>query len=281
MKKQLIIFTDLDGTLLDSKYSFDKARPALALIKKNRIPLVLCTSKTQAEIELLRKKLRNTHPFISENGGGVFIPKDYFKIKIANCKPCLPAGRLQIAESRKYYIIKLGTEYSVLRKALKELRTRGFDVKGFGDMTVREVARLTGLKTADAKLAKQRDFDEPFVFKGSAASLKKLKQFIKSIGLTFTIGEFFHLMGNGDKGRAVKILTKLYRKQYGKITTIALGDSPNDTEMFEIVDYPIMIRKPGGSYDKRIKVKKKLIRADGAGPEGWNIAVKNLLNKFF
>ncbi len=272
MKKQLIIFTDLDGTLLDSKYSFDKARPALALIKKNRIPLVLCTSKTQAEIQLLRKKLRNTHPFISENGGGIFIPKKYFRFQISDF-------RLKTEKKANYFIIRLGAEYSVLRKALRELRSKGFDVKGFGDMTVREVARLTGLKTTDAKLAKQRDFDEPFVFKGSATSLKKLKQFIKSIRLTFTIGELFHLMGNSSKGRAVKILTKLYRKQYGKIATIALGDSPNDIEMFENVDHPIMIRKSGGSYDKRIKVKKKLIRADGAGPEGFDKAVRSLLSK--
>lgn len=85
-KSLIIIFTDLDGTLLDSRYSFRKALPAIKLIKEKNIPLILCSSKTRSEIELWRKKLNNNHPFISENGGGIFIPKknSKFDIKKAN-----------------------------------------------------------------------------------------------------------------------------------------------------------------------------------------------------
>jgi predicted mannosyl-3-phosphoglycerate phosphatase (HAD superfamily) len=32
MTEMIIIFTDLDGTLLDTKYSYESALPALALI---------------------------------------------------------------------------------------------------------------------------------------------------------------------------------------------------------------------------------------------------------
>ncbi len=85
--KKLIIFTDLDGTLLDySTYSFDAALPALKVLKEKNIPLVICSSKTKTEIEYYRKKLDNYRPFISENGGGIFIPKNYFKFKIQNSK---------------------------------------------------------------------------------------------------------------------------------------------------------------------------------------------------
>lgn len=76
---RIIIFTDLDGTLLHPNiYSFAKARPALNLIKEEGIPLVLCSSKTRAEMEVYRERLGNNHPFVSENGGGIFIPKDCF-----------------------------------------------------------------------------------------------------------------------------------------------------------------------------------------------------------
>jgi len=82
---KLVIFTDLDGTLLGREtYSFEPAQPALQLIKHKGIPLILSSSKTRAEIELYRKKLENDHPFISENGGAVFIPKDYFPFTIEN-----------------------------------------------------------------------------------------------------------------------------------------------------------------------------------------------------
>ena len=70
---KIIVFTDLDSTLLHPKtYSFDAAMPALKLIKEKDIPLILCSSKTRAEIEVYRKKLDNQHPFVSENGGGIF-----------------------------------------------------------------------------------------------------------------------------------------------------------------------------------------------------------------
>jgi len=73
MMAKTIIFTDLDGTLLHPQtYSFDAAMPALKLIKEKDIPLILCSSKTRAEIEVYRKKLDNQHPFVSENGGGIF-----------------------------------------------------------------------------------------------------------------------------------------------------------------------------------------------------------------
>jgi len=81
--KKIIIFTDLDGTLLDnSSYSFEAALPALQLIKEKNIPLIICSSKTRKEIEHYRKKLYNLHPFISENGGGIFIPKGYFNFQL-------------------------------------------------------------------------------------------------------------------------------------------------------------------------------------------------------
>ena len=74
-----IIFSDLDGTLLDSvDYSFAAALPALEAIRTQDVPLILCSSKTRAEIEVYRQRLNNEHPFITENGGGIFIPQDYF-----------------------------------------------------------------------------------------------------------------------------------------------------------------------------------------------------------
>ena len=73
MMSKIIVFTDLDGTLLHPKtYSFEAAMPALKLIKEKDIPIILCSSKTRAEIEVYRKKLDNQHPFVSENGGGIF-----------------------------------------------------------------------------------------------------------------------------------------------------------------------------------------------------------------
>ncbi len=267
-KAQLIIFTDLDGTLLDSAYSFEKAAPALKLIEEHNIPLIVCSSKTRVEIEHCREQLNNEHPFIAENGGGIFITKD---LRVTNYE-------FRINEEEDYNVIELGATYVDLRRTLKELRSEGFDVRGFGDMTVQEVVELTGLKLADAKRAQQRDYDEPFVFHGDKNSEEKLKRRIKAKGFNYTKGEFFHIMGDSDKGRAVDIVKKFYASEKQKIITVALGDSVNDIEMLQRVDYPVVVQKKDGSYNPQIIRKVKgCMRAEGVGPEGWNQAVINII----
>src|SRR3989339_344329 len=74
---ELIVFTDLDGTLLDhDTYAYDEARPGLDRLAAEGVPLVLVSSKTRPEIEELRARLGNRHPFVPENGGAIFIPRD-------------------------------------------------------------------------------------------------------------------------------------------------------------------------------------------------------------
>ena len=114
----LMIFTDLDGTLLDSSYSYEMALPALKLVSKGNIPLIICSSKTRAEIEVIRKDLGNNHPFVSENGGGIYISK--------NSKLQMPNAKYIIEETDEYYLIKLGADYADLRRALAEIRAEGF-----------------------------------------------------------------------------------------------------------------------------------------------------------
>jgi mannosyl-3-phosphoglycerate phosphatase family protein len=279
--KKLIIFTDLDGTLLDySTYSFEAALPALQLLKEKDIPLIICSSKTKKEIEYYRKKLGNIHPFISENGGGIFIPKGYFVFEVQNSynppsPPFIKGGLGGFSEENDYHVIRLGAQYSDLRKAIEALRTEGFRVKGFGDMPARELSEMAGMTIEEAKMAKERDFDEPFIFKGSNAEIKELFHAIEKRGFNVTQGRFFHILGNSDKGKATSILIDLYKNKYDRVISIAIGDSPNDIPMLEKVDYPVIIQKSDGSYDAQIDIPH-LTKAGGIGPEGWNKAVLSL-----
>jgi len=60
MTKQLLVFTDLDGTLLTHEgYSWQPAAPALERLRQLDIPLILNSSKTAAEIAALREELDN------------------------------------------------------------------------------------------------------------------------------------------------------------------------------------------------------------------------------
>lgn len=264
--KKLIIFTDLDGTLLDHyTYSFEKALPALTLLKEKNIPLIICSSKTKKEIEYYRRKLDNLHPFISENGGGIFIPKSYFRSGVLG-------SEFGVREERDYHVIRLGAKYSDLRTAIQELRSEGFNIKGFGDMTVEELSMIANMSIDEARMAKERDFDEPFVFDGSKTDEQRLLQAIIAKGFNYTQGRFFHILGNSDKGKAVSVLIDLYRRKFGEVMTVAIGDSPNDIPMLERVDYPVIVQKYDGTYDPRVDISN-LHKADGIGPDGWNKAI--------
>ncbi len=264
MSEQTVIFTDLDGTLLDAaRYSFADALPALNVIQARDIPLVLCSSKTRAEIEACRQRMRNHHPFVSENGGGIFIPQGYF------------STAFEAATSDGYRLITLGMPYAEVRSHFVLLRERlAARVRGFGDMTVEEVAELTGLSRDDAMLARQRDFDEPFIFDG--APDERFLQAIEDAGLRWTEGRLFHIMGNHDKGRAVERLKTLYAREHGAITSIGLGDSLNDLPMLQAVDRPVLIRHEDGRFDSRIALTG-LVKTQSPGPAGWNEAVLQLL----
>ncbi len=263
-----IIFSDLDGTLLSHEsYSWKEAIPALEVLRERDIPLILCSSKTKAEIEFYRNRLGNEHPFISENGGGIFVPVGY------------RGFRLQYDTVQEgYWVISLSVGYPSLVKALGEIREKtGLKIKGFSDMSDEEVARVTGLDMEQARLARRRQYDEPFLIEGKADGLREA---VNAAGLRYTEGRrFFHLMGNIDKGRATKKLVEIYRENspdLNNIVTVGIGDSLNDLPMLEAVDIAVLVKGPDGEHDHRVAVKD-LIRTEAIGPKGWNEAVLRLI----
>ena len=270
-KKHLVIFTDLDGTLLDfGTYAWAAARPALDRLREKRIPLVLCSSKTKSEIEAVRKAINNRDPFISENGGGIFVPEDYFQFTWAFDR------RIE-----GYKVIEPGMPYARLRKALQTIvRDTGLELKGYGDLSVGEVAAHTGLSADQARRAKQRDYDEPFILAGNPDQQQRVLEMIVKQGLRWTKGSrYYHLTGDNDKGQAVRIVTGLFEQKFKTVATAALGDSPNDLPMLAIADYPILVQRPDGRHDETMRLPH-LLHADGIGPVGWNSAVLKLLNDY-
>lgn len=262
-----IIFTDLDGCLLDaSTYSFEAAAPALGALRERGIPLILASSKTRAEIEALRARLDHADPFIAENGGGLFIPKGHFPFPLEGSVLRGP-----------YQVVETGTPYPQLRTALKEIeRALGWELRGFGDMPPEEVVTRTGLSYADAVLAKQRQYDEPFVIDPPEQTAAVLEQ-IKAHGLSCTRGgRFYHLTGDTDKGWACRYLTDCYRRVHGALRTAAIGDTLNDLSMLAAVDRPFLVQREDGSYDDAIRLPN-LVRVDAPGPVGWKQAVLSLL----
>ena len=146
----IVIFTDLDGTLLDhDTYSCEVVMPLVASLSKAGIAIVFCSSKTLAEQEVYRKKLGIASPFIVEDGGAIFISKGYF-----------PFSHKYHRVTGGYQVIELGISYREIRRILREIREKNnLAIYGFGDMDAAQIAELTGLDMAQARLAKKREYE--------------------------------------------------------------------------------------------------------------------------
>ena len=272
-RTRTLVFTDLDGALLDSdSYSWSAASQALEELRRKQIPLIFCTSKTRAEVKALRRAIGNNHPFVVENGGAIVIPAGYFP-EIAPAAP-----------KAKAYTLILGRPYEELIRELKRIaQETGVHVRGFHQMSDEELARDTGLTVREAHMARQRETGEPFRFRGNSPNA--IRNFCRSAqerGYTVQRGgRYWHFSGGCDKGLAMSVLIGFYRMAWQtRIVTVALGDSPNDLPMFRLVDRPILIPGRDGSLSPEvIQAMPRIRRAGHPGPDGWNTALLGELKR--
>lgn len=259
-----LIFTDLDGTLLDHHdYSFTQALPALKKIRQQQIPLIINSSKTYAEIKDIRKKMLNNWAFAVENGAAVFLPE----------------GKLSGNDKEVEQII-LGTPHADILKTLQNLRELdGFSFKGFTDFSVEELMVETGLSGIEATQAKQRLASEPLKWLGTQDQRFLFEKKLQAQGLQLIQGgRFFHVMGQNDKSKAMAWMLNRF-KQETNMLTIALGDSQNDQCMLEQADYAAVIRKQDGSFLQLNKPADQLIYSQHPAPLGWQEAMNQLFIK--
>ncbi len=262
--RKLVIFTDLDGTLLDrNTYSFEPALPALNLIKQEDVPLILSSSKTRAEIEVYRKRLDNDHPFVAENGGAVFVPAGYFSFPH-------PYDR----ESDGYFVLELGSLRPQIIGVLESVeKETGIPIKGFSDLREEEICSLSGLNLNEAGLAKRREYDEPFLVDGGEKEFEIVKRKIEEKGMNYTWGgRFHHIFGRNDKGKAVEVLKELYETQFFSIFSVGIGDSLNDLPMLSSVDYPVFLSGKDFLPQNLLPVQNVRVINEG-GPKAWNEAI--------
>ena len=266
-----VVFTDVDGCLVDhSTYSYEEATETLARLEARGVPLVLCSSKTRAEIERLQQELGTTHPFISENGGALFVPDGYFPFAI-------PGAR----RIGGHDAIELGRPYAEVVELLHRSAAKaGVSVVGFSDMSVPEVAQDCGLSLPAARLAKLREYDEPFrIIDGDPVGRARLFRALSSAGLRSTMGgRYHHATGATDKGVAVALLRRFFRWAHGDIVAIGLGDGPNDVSFLRRVEIPVVVSNPetGATPGVLQQVPAARVTA-GAGPVGWREAIAGIL----
>ncbi|MBU1628134.1 HAD-IIB family hydrolase [bacterium] len=271
---KLLIFTDLDATLLDHHtYSFEPAKEAIELAKNMGIDIIFVTSKTRAETELYRKRMDIQKSFIVENGGALFVPKGQFEQEvIGEVLPIIDKMHLKIFGTPKKKLIQVMDEI----KSISHLK-----IRCMSEMTIDEISEITFLSLKESELARMREFSEPFQIMGnfSKSDENVLFDLIRSKGLDVTRGgRFYHLMGDNDKGKAVIYLLKIYKKHFQRdILSIGIGDSRNDIPLFKSCDIPIAVQRPGREYNNELIEETHPYLSGGVGPSGWNKGIIKVL----
>lgn len=249
LSSQLMIISDLDGSLLDHyNYDWKPAQAWLDQLYKHEVPVVFCTSKTAIEVQSLQQQMQLDWPFICENGATVYIKHE----------PHVMATQPEYA-----------LNYTQICKKISEIQQQGdYQCIGFCNMSAQDVSQYTGLSLHSAGQAKIRLGSEPLLWQDSEQQRVKFTQQLHTMGLEMIQGgRFWHVVNQGaNKAFALDYLLKHYTNK--NFITVGLGDSPNDLQLLEFTDYSVVIKN---HKDQHIELQKQqqVKYTDGYGPTGW------------
>lgn len=268
----LVLFTDLDGTLLDHHtYSPAAALTAVRQLQARGIPIVFCSSKTPAEQVFLQDELGMRQPFIFENGSGIAVPEHYFPDEI-----------LRAVAPWKAYTIVLFARKNAGRiiGILREIGAKaGIELRSLSDLPAEEHCALTGLSATQRERADARWATVTLATPLDTAQARLLASMLADEALTLSRGGRFYTVQDAavSKGAAIRQLLELFRRHTGLVPrTVAVGDSPNDLPMFRVVDTSFLVQRPDGSWADVQAAGMERVRA--VGPTGFSEVISRLIH---
>lgn len=247
-----VVFVDADSSRLAPALGDpDHLARALAALADHRITVVLCSHQTRAEVEGVRQALGIFHPFVCERGAVACIPERYFGADPENTR-----------KVGGYHAIEFGEPYERVVETLRRVSDRvGVALEGFSGMSVAQVSRACGMSLLDARLAKLREYSEPFrLVSSNPVGERRLFKALESAGLTCAPFGTFQCAGStASAASAAAVLTTLYRLALGGITVAAVGGADWASEI-------------GGSLDLTLPPPA------GAPPEWLDSIIQNVVN---
>ncbi|HKG30830.1 MAG TPA: HAD-IIB family hydrolase [Nitrososphaeraceae archaeon] len=274
-----VVFTDIDGTLVDintAEYG-KQTNELIRIMKEKNIPLILTSAKTRLEQNKIREDLGLSDPFIVENGGAIVIPKGYFpdyalkdiEYTLRETQETEDDDRYANHDMRKgvrgmqqtktinnnktdipitaanLIVVEIGRSADHIRTKLSDIRKKyNINFKGVADISIEELSNLASISREQAKRMAQRSYGET-ILQIQSEDIARFVKYVQEDGMKVIHGgRFFDVTVGTDKGIAVGILKKLFRdKFHNDVTFFGIGDSTNDIPMLNLVDIPILVQR--------------------------------------
>ena len=253
------VVSDVDGTLMDHSYDLTPAKETIKNLQELSIPVILCTSKTAAEVKVIRNELNLNDPYIVENGAAIY-------------------GE---SLNRVNGEIILGEKYKKLEKILNSISQQiNYPLTPLNNLSDQEATELTGLKGLSLTLMRDRHWSMPFLNPPDFLEEKINNICNKFDVVIFKGNRMSHLLSrNSDKGKAINALKKYTKKPNIKI--IGLGDSPNDFPLLVNSDFKIVIpgiNGPNLNLLKKLEGYEYTLAVEANG-YGWKNEIIKLIGK--
>ncbi len=261
-KKNIIIFTDLDGSLLDNKtFKFDVIKDYIKKLISSGVIIIPNSSKTEAELLDFNRKSKLNLCFISENGSsihGLNLINKNFPSKISISRP--------VNEIYKIYNDNISLDLKKKITLILKLEKK-------------KQEKIFGLKFDQLLLATKRMHSIPILFEGTEIEKNILIENINNMGLSVqTGGRIMNICDNTNKANAMSKALQIIKEEFDKeLVTIGVGDNENDIEMLKQADYPCLVKND--NFDSSTLNIDNLIKSTKLSPMGWSDVIKTALQK--
>jgi mannosyl-3-phosphoglycerate phosphatase len=269
--KRIVLFSDPDTLRQDSLPERSPTRLAIRALEARGVTLVLWGNETRSQMEVIQRDLDLHHPFISETGGGLFIPHGYF-----------PDRQLLGRPSQNYRVVDFGKPYYQVAEALHEVaRKSDVGIVAFSDMSIQDVALDCKLSLSQARLAKLREYDEPFrMLESEPAIHSRIYNALRRLGYRcFAHEAFHHATGVTSSTRSLRLLASLYREAFaGDMLTVGLAKACSETGLLRAVDIPIVVQSDATDVARLGRKVPTARFANAEGSQDWYEAVLDLID---
>lgn len=270
---RVVIFTDVDGTILDDNFQLAVEREVLDRAF-NKCSIVMVSSRTIAELLALQESLGVYGECIAENGGVVatYTPLPSVSEEAWDWEIGGP-GLLAVQR----LAAPVGETFEIVRRLAAE---HGLTLNLHRNLSPEELAERAGYSIEDAERSCDRRVSvliDPVV--SNAPNSAAFFEALRNEGCAVAYGgRWISVVKGADKGAAVlAYLAALKARGEEVVMTVGIGNQANDTALLRAVDRPYAIRNPEVGHSPELTEVPGVNLLNNEGCRGWEEMAEEIL----